>query len=229
MNTTSRKFLVLGTRIGKIIMPKEIVSDLISITDKSINTNEDFGYALAGQIKNEKVLTKKDLGPIWAWLEDEVTLYIKNILKDIDIKFRPKSSSSEDLDIDASIESMWTVSQVENEYNPVHYHGDVKSFEDLSPNCQVSSVLYLKIPKRSTRKLKNKKSNPDGFIEFISQGFGTTLQSLSSGSMRFKPIVGHLYIFPSWLLHTVYPFVGKGERRSISFNSSYKVVKKSEG
>ena len=229
MNTTSRKLLVLGTRIGKIIIPKEIVSDLISITDKSINSNEDFGYALAGQIKDEKVLTKKDLGPIWAWLENEVNLYIKTILKDIDINFKPRSASSENLEIDASIESMWTVSQVENEYNPVHYHGDVKSFEDLSPNCQVSSVLYLKIPKRSTRKLKNKKSNPDGFIEFISQGFGTTLQSLSSGSMRFKPIVGHLYIFPSWLLHTVYPFVGKGERRSISFNSSYKVVKKSEG
>ena len=229
MNTTSRKLLVLGTKIGKIIMPKEIVSDLISITDKSINSNEDFGYALAGQIKDEKVLTKKDLGPIWAWLENEVNLYIKTILKDIDINFKPRSASSENLEIDASIESMWTVSQVENEYNPVHYHGDVKSFEDLSPNCQVSSVLYLKIPKRSTRKLKNKKSNPDGFIEFISQGFGTSFQSLSSGSMRFKPIVGHLYIFPSWLLHTVYPFVGKGERRSISFNSSYKVVKKSEG
>ena len=229
MNTASRKLIVLGARIGKIIMPKEIVSDLISITDKSINSNEDFGYALAGQIKDEKVLTKKDLGPIWAWLENEVNLYIKTILKDIDINFKPRSASSENLEIDASIESMWTVSQVENEYNPVHYHGDVKSFEDLSPNCQVSSVLYLKIPKRSTRKLKNKKSNPDGFIEFISQGFGTTLQSLSSGSMRFKPIVGHLYIFPSWLLHTVYPFVGKGERRSISFNSSYKVVKKSEG
>ena len=229
MNTTSRKLLVLGARIAKIIMPKEIVSDLISITDKSINSNEDFGYALAGQIKDEKVLTKKDLGPIWAWLENEVNLYIKTILKDIDINFKPRSASSENLEIDASIESMWTVSQVENEYNPVHYHGDVKSFEDLSPNCQVSSVLYLKIPKRSTRKLKNKKSNPDGFIEFISQGFGTALQSLSSGSMRFKPIVGHLYIFPSWLLHTVYPFVGKGERRSISFNSSYKVVKKSEG
>ena len=229
MNTTSRKLLVLGTRIGRIIMPKEIVSDLISITDKSINSNEDFGYALAGQIKDEKVLTKKDLGPIWAWLENEVNLYIKTILKDIDINFKPRSASSENLEIDASIESMWTVSQVENEYNPVHYHGDVKSFEDLSPNCQVSSVLYLKIPKRSTRKLKNKKRNPDGFIEFINQGFGTTLQSLSSGSMRIKPIVGHLYIFPSWLLHTVYPFVGKGERRSISFNSSYKVVKKSEG
>ena len=228
MNMTSRKFLVLGARIGKIIMPSEIVSDLISITDKSINSNEDFGYALAGQVKNEKVLTKKDLGPIWTWFEDEVSLYIKKILKDIDTRFRNKLASSKNLEIDALIESMWTVSQIENEYNPVHYHTEIKSFEDISPNCQVSSVMYLKTPNKSSRKIKNKKSDPDGAIEFISQGFGAELQSLSIGSRRFQPVVGHLYIFPSWLLHTVYPFVGKGERRSLSFNSSFKIVNKSE-
>ena len=76
---TSRKLFVLGSRLGKVIMPKEIVSDLISITDKSISSNEDFGYALAGQIKNEKVLTEDDLGSIWSWLEEEVSLYLKNM------------------------------------------------------------------------------------------------------------------------------------------------------
>ena len=87
MNTTSRKLLVLGTRIGKIIMPKEIVSDLISITDKSINSNEDFGYALAGQIKDEKVLTKKDLGPIWAWVGERGKPLHKNHTKRYRHKF----------------------------------------------------------------------------------------------------------------------------------------------
>ena len=77
------------------------------------------------------------------------------------------------------------------------------------------------------RDLKNKKGSPDGAIEYISQGFGSELQSLSTGSRRFRPVAGHLYIFPSWLLHTVYPFVGKGERRSLSFNSSFKVINKS--
>ena len=103
----------------------------------------------------------------------------------------------------------------------------MKSPEDISPNVQVSSVLYLKVPKNISRDLKNKKGSPDGAIEFISQGFGSELQSLSTGSRRFKPVAGHLYIFPSWLLHTVYPFVGKGERRSLSFNSSFKVINKS--
>ena len=26
-------------------------------------------------------------------------------------------------------------------------------------------------------------------------------------------------MFPSYLLHTVYPFIGEGERRSVSFNA----------
>ena len=224
---TSRKLFVLGSRIGKVTMPKEIVSDLISITDKSVSSNEDFGYALAGQIKNEKVLTKDDLGSIWSWLEEEVSLYIKNILKDIDVRFSEKSKVSKNLSIETSIESMWTVSQFENEYNPVHFHTEMKSPEDISSNVQVSSVLYLKVPKSISRGLKNKKGSPDGAIEFISQGFGSELQSLSTGSRRFRPVAGHLYIFPSWLLHTVYPFVGKGERRSLSFNSSFKVINKS--
>lgn len=221
---TTRKLLVLGTRIGKVTMPKEIVSDLISITDESVNLNEDFGYALAGQIKNEKIITEKDIGPIWGWLQDEVSIYIKNILKDIDPRFQIKPNSPDELKIEATIGSMWTVSQFENEYNPVHYHTEIKSFEDISSNCQVSSVLYLKIPNNEPRNIKENRVDPDGAIEFISQGYGGQLDSLSIGSRRFKPSVGQLFLFPSWLLHTVYPFIGKGERRSLSFNSSYKII-----
>jgi hypothetical protein len=32
-------------------------------------------------------------------------------------------------------------------------------------------------------------------------------------------MVGWLHIFPSTLGHSVYPFRGKGERRSLSFNA----------
>ena len=36
--------------------------------------------------------------------------------------------------------------------------------------------------------------------------------------MSIKPQVGNLFLFPSSLNHQVYPFRGKGERRSVSFN-----------
>ena len=44
-------------------------------------------------------------------------------------------------------------------------------------------------------------------------------QFLSSCMMPIKPKVGDFYIFPHYLMHLVYPFVGNEERRSISFNA----------
>ena len=221
---TIRKLFAFGPKIGRIIMPENVVSELNSITDKTIKSNEDFGYALAGQIKNQKILIAEDLGWVWDWLKEEVSIYITSILKDLDPKFRKKSNTYEDLEVEVSIDSMWTVSQFKNEYNPVHFHAEIKSNEDISGNCQISSVLYLKIPNSISRKIEGKKGAPDGAIEFISSAYGAHLESLSIGSRRFQPTVGHLYVFPSWLLHTVYPFTGKGERRSISFNSTYKLI-----
>jgi hypothetical protein len=37
-------------------------------------------------------------------------------------------------------------------------------------------------------------------------------------SFAIKPEVGKLLVFPSWLQHMVYPFKGKGERRTIASN-----------
>ena len=36
--------------------------------------------------------------------------------------------------------------------------------------------------------------------------------------MFIKPELGKFYVFPHYLMHLVYPFKGKDERRSISFN-----------
>ena len=33
-----------------------------------------------------------------------------------------------------------------------------------------------------------------------------------------------MVMFPSYLLHTVYPFIGKEERRCIAFNGTYRIT-----
>jgi hypothetical protein len=43
-------------------------------------------------------------------------------------------------------------------------------------------------------------------------------QSLSLSSFKVKPVVGHLYCFPAWLNHSVWPFRSPGQRWSISYN-----------
>ena len=64
---------------------------------------------------------------------------------------------------DLGIVATWLNNQMENEYNPVHFH----------MNCKLSAVLYLKMPTfedRGPSKLGASKENIDGDIAFI---FGT--------------------------------------------------------
>ena len=55
-----------------------------------------------------------------------------------------------------------------------------------------------------------------------------TGDSLTKGVLQIAPSRGLMLIFPSWLLHCVYPFIGKEERRSIAFNANYQVFTRSE-
>ena len=64
---------------------------------------------------------------------------------------------------------------------------------------------------------KNKSINQNGKLELID----TSPKLLCRGNYIIKPEVGDFYLFPAYLLHTVYPFSGSDdERRSVSFNAA---------
>ena len=89
----------------------------------------------------------------------------------------------------------WVVSQYASDFNPWHHHsGDF------------SAVVYLKIPPNMPAELENDSKDhypANGLIEFM---FGEN-QGFRSDNLKFKPEVGKLLMFPSWLKHFVYPFV----------------------
>ena len=63
---------------------------------------------------------------------------------------------------------------------------------------------------------KSKVQNPNGQIALV---HGNKM-FLSDPVIKFKPEVGNFYLFPNYMMHTVYPFSNsKEERRSISFNA----------
>jgi uncharacterized protein (TIGR02466 family) len=101
----------------------------------------------------------------------------------------------------------WVVSQYAGEYNPWHHHtGDF------------SAVLYLKLPPNMHKEIEEDYEDhypANGLIEFM---FGEN-QGFRSDNVKFKPEVGKMLVFPSWLKHFVYPFKSEGERRSMSFNA----------
>ena len=100
----------------------------------------------------------------------------------------------------------WAVRQFRNEYNPAHIHSG-----------HISGVGYLKLPTDFGATVQpNKSRNKNGNIEFIhgQKAF------LSDSIATMVPSVGDFYLFPHYMMHTVYPFDAPGERRSISFNAN---------
>ena len=65
----------------------------------------------------------------------------------------------------------------------------------------------------------------DGDISFVHSAMGhRNFDVFEKGIITMTPQVGQMVMFPSYLLHTVYPFIGKEERRCIAFNAVYRIT-----
>ena len=189
-------FQPFSPKIGRFKLSNEIVEKINSYTekvieDKKLAKNLDHGPSLAGQVTQEVKLTKEFLSQgLLNEFAKATQAYISTSLKKEITEFN-------------LIES-WVVRQFENEYNPIHWHGG-----------HISGVAYLKVPDKMISNKYKEHVEKSGNIEFI---YGSK-QFLIDSTFTIKPKVGDLYLFPHYLMHTVYPFYGEGERRSVSFNA----------
>ena len=95
---------------------------------------------------------------------------------------------------------------------PAHVHN----------NCEISSVIYLKIPKYLPSRRFYGDTNDDGAIVFTNNVAKNSIWG--APTLQIQPQVGDFLIFPASQQHMVYPFRtvdGKGERRSVSFNGTF--------
>ncbi len=93
----------------------------------------------------------------------------------------------------------------------------------------ISTTAWTKVPKQigakaaantPTYSLYNESGHCDGCIAF-QYGMNSVIDTerlRPPQSFVMTPEVGKLLVFPSWLQHMVYPFKGKGERRTIASN-----------
>ena len=197
-----------GPSFGLFHVPLEVTKLLLKASDEILEDRNriDWGKNLVGQIAEEPWISNEKLEEIGvlAYLEGMLYNYVWNAL----------TNDGHDLEaLECKLDHAWIVSQYENEYNPVHFH----------TYCDLSSVIWLKVPpfdhRSKERNLPEYKFSRDGMIEFVYKTACPT--GLEKGSLSFTPEPGKMTIFPSNLLHTVYPFQGPGERRSIAFNSHW--------
>ena len=187
-----------GPAIAKVKMPEKIINTLNDHVDKIVNNEElskkfDTGKNLAGNVKQELSLSK-EISEESGWssfLANSTRAWIKFCLGKNIKEFQ--------------IYSSWIVRQFSNEYNPVHWH-----------TGHISGAGFLKLPSTFGETFQKDKKNLNGKLVLIhgSKSF------LCNSKYEIIPEVGDFYIFPHYLMHTVYPFKDTNdERRSISFNA----------
>ena len=198
----SEKILIFrpfGPSIVKAKMPIEVMESLNKYIDTTIKDEEkskelDYGHKLAGNV-NQEFRISQEYAKTSGWLNflgNVAQGYVKQSIGQKITKF--------------NIIETWVVRQFSNEYNPTHWHSG-----------HLSGVGYLKVPSSyGETKQKNKTVNLNGNLQLIHG----SQQFLSKSLWNIKPELGDFYMFPNYLMHSVFPFTGTDqERRSISFNA----------
>ena len=195
-----------GPHIVYSRMPAKIMDSLNKYIEKKIQKgqteNLDHGPHLVGKVTQEFRIDSKQINAMAEFFNGVFGAYYQFHLQRRNTNLNPNST------INVYYNGAWVVRQFEGEYNPAHIHTE----------CQLSCVGYLQVPDFSIAEQKEKKKHfpSHGNIELIHEGSGMW----HTGSIRIKPAVGDFIVFPSYLMHTVYPFKGEGERRSFSMNIS---------
>ena len=203
-----------STPIMKTELPPKVLQTMIKISDEIIADKESksWGHNLAGQIDSELLIEQNILeqtgmlGFFMGAVRQFVIMCKCQMMPDkIDVIQREEWLTQ--------MLSIWVVSQYPNEYNPAHLH----------TQCQISTVMYLKVPEMLPSR-KTHRDKDDGSILF----FGNASRDVDLCVPQFvcPPKVGDFYIFGAHQQHAVYPYrCAEGqketERRSISFNAIF--------
>ena len=192
------------------------------LSDDTTSAEWDFSENLVGKVSKEvqiPLTNKEERKYTLDFMKESCLLYLQQMIKkNRAYEWNKMTGPGSPLNLSPSIENIhlaqcWLVSQYKNEYNPWHKHSG-----------NFSAAMYLKIPE-GMNDFMDKEYNDhypaSGLIQFM---YGEA-QDFRSDTLMCKPEVGKMFLFPSWLRHSVYPFYCEGERRSLSFNAYYKVKK----
>ena len=194
------KTIVSGRIIKKYKIPLDQIQQLNDKFDENKNSLESKGAKLAGRLDSELESSKVIQSlPIFKTIKECMNEYMVS-LNNFSLTDNPVYN--------LKIITMWINDMQPHEYNPIHTHHDGTGW---------STVMFLKVP-NFINDAKHKHKFRDGALGFVFP---------ENQAMFYEPEVGDFYIFPYDLEHMVYPFVGDGQRRSLSIN--YDVFHQADG
>lgn len=179
----------------------EFLMDGLDASDRS----HSYNHRLVGDILNQK---SAEYNPevFYDYINPHVQRYFQQEYKD-GCFFRVNDPTFDDNKLDHVTYDLgplgpWINFQQKHEYNPLHRH-----------NGDLSAIIFIDIPKeieeeRLYKRKNNLPSCANGLVDFWCNDI----------QWMFSPESKHILLFPSSLLHAVYPFSSNVKRVTMSFN-----------
>ena len=207
----------LGATVGRTELEVDLVQELLQ---RSENLHKRANESLAGKIEDEKHYEEESR----IYFEKKLLPYAVNFYNECKKDKGHFGISKHFHRAQWKLDSLWVNRQKPGEYNPPHEHSG-----------NISFVIYLQIPSAMYEEINHTSSAPPGYISFR---YGSDTRMYPSGrnpsersiiseledplrpSVRLElcPRVGEMYIFPSFLTHSVEAFYSPGTRISVSGN-----------
>ena len=205
MKLIPRHFPNVGVVEGQL--PEDVTENIWTVIKEARDQPEDMKSELAGNISSSIRLDTSS--PLLEQFVGEILpSFMDNHIQNYGAPWRVVMKEGQGF----SLESLWVNFQRQHEFNPPHDHSGVFSF-----------VIWMQIP---TSYAEQKKlpicadSNADNHISNFAFSYTNTLGKVSTFAYNMeKEAEGYMVMFPSQMLHQVFPFYeNDGERISISGN-----------
>lgn len=195
-----------GPSIYKSKLTDDQVTFLKNVSDATREKNISRGKNLAGNIQLQLTSEINDKDYFIKFISEHIRNYAEHNLnkykKDV---FDNNYDQISGVDFVIAEPGPWINYQKQYEFNPIHSHTGI-----------ISSIIYIDIPEEIANEKEkipiNSNTRCPGELGFVHADDGVI------SNIHVTPVTGDIYLFPSVLNHTVYPFHSNVERISMSFN-----------
>jgi len=188
-------------------LPEDVTKDIWKVIKKARKNPDNMKGELAGNISSSirldssSPLLEKFIGEV-------IPSFMDSHIQNYGAPWRTVMKEGEGF----NLESLWVNFQKKHEFNPPHDHSGVFSF-----------VIWMQIPTSYAEQKKLPictESNADNHISNFAFSYTNTMGRVSTFAYNMeKEAEGYMVMFPSQMLHQVFPFYeSDGERISISGN-----------
>jgi len=211
MDLLPRHFPNIG--VVEAQLPDDVVKNIWKVIKKARKKPEDMKGELAGNISSS-IKLDGDAPLLKEFVGELLPKFIDSHINSYGAPWRATMKEGEGF----NLESLWVNFQKKHEFNPPHDHSGVFSF-----------VIWMQIPTSYAEQKKLPicaESNADNHISNFAFSYTNTMGRVSTFAYNMeKEAEGYMVMFPSQMLHQVFPFYeNDGERISISGNVDIKAM-----